>query len=689
MKKLFYTLILCFFALNLSADIYFISNDSFASTLTITDILEGSNIPVTICSNTTGTEYSYIYKISNLPEPETEELLLNLQFTSNNFYNTDNTELQNNTIYRIYKNNGEIVLMPDAGGTFSVKIDLTIPTGGSNEAFLGINPNFYKSVSINGHVATYTFYSTLNPNGATILFPMLIYILDGTPTRITESSGVTIANITQETTINWSPSFKLEDDGNHRYYTKNSSVTAIHNLEIDRNATDSKEISTIYLDPANIKFGTITYNTTYTKAQVANWIFISSPFDATISVRISGYGNIPLTYTNDPNKGYTKPCYLLRSFDSQKRANGETYWKEEKSTSLVAGKGYILGIDPRSTNGTITVTYTSQNNTNIRKQQNEIFFEEYTGSFDRGQNQHLMGSGLMFNSSYIQNTSHTTQAPFSIALPNDNNWSYEIIYGENQNITLEPFSAYIFQGYGALNIYDRGFAPIAAAPARTQNSENSKTEVNPLELYNILLNGEHYNTKTTIFMSEEGADFLYFTKDIDGNSYANQFYSVDQDYACAHNHTKKENQAVSLGGCLAKAGEYTIALDGTNTTAKSVLLTDTYDGTTTELTTDSYTFSVNDSVVLNDRFIVTFSFAPDMPTDTYITEANQIIVYGNANNCNISNLTINEIVMIYDATGRLVYNQIAQTDNLNITLTPGTYIVRQADKWAKFNIANR
>lgn len=187
----------------------------------------------------------------------------------------------------------------------------------------------------------------------------------------------------------------------------------------------------------------------------------------------------------------------------------------------------------------------------------------------------------------------------------------------------------------------------------------------------------------------DDGDFLYFTTNIDGIPFANQFYSIDQDYALAFNHRKKENQAISLGGCLANAGDYTISLNGTNTTAKSVLLTDTYDGTTTELTTDSYTFSVNDSVVLNNRFIVTFSFAPDMPTDTYITEANQIIVYGNADNCNISNLTTDEIVMIYDATGRLVYNQIAQTDNLNITLIPGTYIVRQADKWTKFNIANR
>ena len=404
------------------------------------------------------------------------------------------------------------------------------------------------------------------------------------------------------------------------------------------------------------------------------------PFDAKISVRISGYGNIPLTYTNDPNKGYTGPCYLIRSFDSQKRANGQAYWTEVKSTTLTANKGYILGIDPRSTTGNITVTFTSVNNYNIREYQPEITFNKYTGTFEKGQNQHLSGTGLMFKTASIQNTSHGTQSPFSIALPNNGNWTYEILYNQTKNITLEPFSAYLFQGYGALVFYDRGYIAQQQAPRLNETTKSS------FELYDFLLSSEHYNSKTTIFMCENGSDFLYFTEDIDGNPYANQFYSFDQEFACAHNHCTNENQTISLGGRIETAGEYTISLQGVDTKAKSVLLTDTYDGSTAELTLEDYTFTASENENIDNRFVITFSFAPEVPVGTYVPTANQIIVSGNAANCNINNLTVGETVMIFDATGRIVYNQTAQSENINITLISGTYIVRQNNKWAKFAI---
>lgn len=183
-----------------------------------------------------------------------------------------------------------------------------------------------------------------------------------------------------------------------------------------------------------------------------------------------------------------------------------------------------------------------------------------------------------------------------------------------------------------------------------------------------------------------GEDFFYFTENVDGIPFANQFYSLDQGDPLSFNHRKNENQTISLGGRIQTAGEYTISLNVIDTKAKSVLLTDTHNGSTAELTTENYTFSATENENIDNRFVITFTFAPQLPTDTYITEANQIIVLGNSDNCNISNLTTGQQVMIYDATGRLIYNQIAQGESLNINLNAGTYIVRQANKWAKFAI---
>jgi hypothetical protein len=42
--------------------------------------------------------------------------------------------------------------------------------------------------------------------------------------------------------------------------------------------------------------------------------------------------------------------------------------------------------------------------------------------------------------------------------------------------------------------------------------------------------------------------------------------------------------------------------------------------------------------------------------------------------------------MIFDAMGRLIYNEITNSETINISLPSGTYIVRNANNWAKFAI---
>ena len=180
-------------------------------------------------------------------------------------------------------------------------------------------------------------------------------------------------------------------------------------------------------------------------------------------------------------------------------------------------------------------------------------------------------------------------------------------------------------------------------------------------------------------------DFMYFTQTIDGIEIANQFYTFDGEDQLSFNHRKNQNQTITLGGKVATTGEYTISLNGINTTAKSVTLFDAVENTTTELTTDDYTFTA-ESGSINNRFVITFSFAPGVTTDVFATEANQLVVSGNADNCTIENLIAGEEVMIFDAMGRLVYNAQADATAINVSLIAGTYIVRQTNNFAKFVI---
>ena len=689
MKKLFYTLILCFFALNLSADIYVVSKT--LSNFTITDLWTGEEIPVETKSGRGG--YNYVYKISDLESG----LDLNFNFGSEScLIFTGNEGIQNGNIYYFYKSGNNIEYTKLNSPIINVTINLDVKNCEyPQDAFKGIKPDYYKSVKITGTKATYSFFEILNPNGATIKFPQIIYISksDRTLSSVT-TSGKTLEGLQNNDIIHWYPQYRAtvaNAPENSAYVTSSNNVTLMINVTENKTYTgsESRELSKDY---TATEFGNITYSMTYSKAEVKDWLFISAPYDATVEVSISNVGNIPLTYTNDPNKGYQYSCFLLRSFNSQKRANGEkNYWDEKTTPTIEAGKGYILGIDPRNNNGDITVTYKSINSSNTRSTNKEITLSSYIGNFEAGQNQHLIGTGLFYNSAIIYNNQGEDKS-ILIAIPGEDGYKYEIHKYTEEYCTLAPFSAFFFKFNGTFSITERDMV-ISTANAPMARSKNNSNNTPDFEHYNIKINSENISKETTILMNNDGnqgpgddGDFLYFTANVDGIPFANQFYSIDQDYPLAFNHSKRENQTISLGGCLETAGEYTISLEGINTTAKSVLLTDTYDGSTTELTTDDYTFTATAGEVLTGRFVVTFSFAPDMPTDTYIAEANQIVVFGNAQNCSINNLTIGENVMIYDATGRLVYNQTAQSENININLIPGTYIVRQTNKSARFAV---
>lgn len=694
MKKLFYTLILCIFALNLSAKVYIVSNETTLFNGTVSaQTKDGSGILATYPNanmtsiETNGSNYKYAYEITNIKNSylkisfADESLLINSNITDNSIYEVSFNSSGNPTINQLPLESFTITI--DANDPYIYRA-LTIS-------------HSYLSLDINNSTFTYTFCKSLLKNGITISIPELALMKSNNTFDQALGSNISININSEDAVIYLNPTKSdLNDEEKEAfpsatyYYSSNSNVFVIvKSLNISKNAGDPKSIDAAYKSD-NI-FGSITYSTTYTTAQVANWLWIACPYNATLSVRTSHGVALKQTYTNDPNQNYKNPCFILKAFDSEKRAASRTdYWVEQTTASLSAGVGYILGIDPRNINDDIIVTYTSKSKSNTRTKSHSNEYSS-TSVISNYSNQHLIGTKLF----YPATIKNRTNAPCYIATPQENSFTYSIAFNETSK-SIEPFSAYFIQFAGNITVSE--ISSVSYAPAaRIQESEQDDEQQFPIfESYTIKLTNSKIDQETTILMNENGSegytlgeDFFYFTENVDGEPFVNQFYSLDQDEPRSFNHRKKENQAISLGGCLANAGDYTISLNGTNTTAKSVLLTDTYDGTTTELTTDSYTFSVNDSVVLNNRFIVTFSFAPDMPTDTYITEANQIIVYGNADNCNINNLTTDEIVMIYDATGRLVYNQIAQTDNLNITLIPGTYIVRQADKWTKFNIANR
>ena len=664
MKKLFYTLILCFFALNLSAQVYFVSQNQ------VQNIYTGmSEVSYEAIAAPAG--YNYAYKIDYA---SIEENYISIDFTNGDYLDG---EVSNNNIYTHATNSSEQLVLLYLSIVDYSRVTVSLPNNinASLLAHIQTDAAVYSS-SVNGKTKTFNICKFFNSTGVNIIAPKFI----------TESFEPHTTNTTKI-------KYQISDNENHnitinaRHYSTSGgyyqlSFTETKNIEISKTSSESRAISTTYYNDAN--FGSISYSITYSNSEVADWIWISSPFDANITVQTTTGISLKLTYTNDPNQNYKNASFLLRKFDTNKRAQGKLdYWTEVKEAKLTAGEGYLLGIDPRNLTSNFVVTYTSVNSSNTNNATDQRLFSPSSYVSDYS-NQHFIGTKMYYPAKVVNQSNSSV---FYIAKQKDDNYAYFLGAGATSTQTLEPFTPFFIKFESGYISFQKNQSSANAPAARIQ-AENNTNDF--LETYTININGTEWSGETTVLINPEKPEnengFIYFTENVSGIPFANQFYSLDQNKPRSFNYQTKEDQTIALEGRLQNEGEYTISLNGINTTANSVLLTDNTTGATTELTNNDYTFTANNEEILTGRFFLTFSFVPETTTDLYVAEANQIIVFGNANNCTIKNLTIGKNVVIYDATGHLVYNQIAQSDIININIPMGTYIVKQSNKTARFAI---
>ena len=496
-------------------------------------------------------------------------------------------------------------------------------------------------------------------------------------------------------TVSFTPQEKTDDPDNRDYSATltikddantNTVVINLNGKSKYRSVSIENKAIPEYYDETTY-YSTITHTITYSKADLADWLWISSPFDAEISIKHNDTGTeLPLTWAGEkaPNA-----CYLLKYYDTAERAQGVVKpWKDVKTTDgkpiIKAGKGYILGVDPRNYEGNFTITYTSVNKEKNASNKNGYSgkTQDYTSESDPIlSNIHLVGSGL-FENAFGVNINSSDNVYFAVRAEAGNS-NYYNYYFQN-SVQIAPYSSFFMQYAGEYTF--------TTSQTTRQNAPAAFNNENSTEYYQLNITSEKYTDKTMILMDHNGSegyavgqDFFYMTQQAAGGNIANQFYSLDGDNPLSFNHRKNENQTIALGGCVKYAGEYSISLESSNISAQSVVLYDIFTDTTVDLLSEEYNFTTEKGS-LNGRFIVTFSFAPQTTTEIFTTTANQIIVSGNAQNCTIDNLLVGKQVMIFDIMGRLIYNEKTNNKTINISLPTGTYIVRQADNWAKFAI---
>lgn len=665
MKKLFYTLIIAFFALNISAQsVYIVSEDANAPDVVVTST--SYNL-----ESIEGTTYAKAWKISG----GTGSLSFNIGTTSKRI-----SEPTIDIYYKIVKGSGVYTFEDGHNNTYTARLYTNVPYSQSNhELYTSYNINVIENDNVMGYAKEYVY--TWGSFWNEVLILLHTYYAEAGVTNPTTS--VLRNNKNYVLTYDYS-TWHFQGD---QLLKPNDADYQLAIVEVSNQGTIKGDGNVVENNGYGF-FKEVVRTKTYSFSDVENWLWISSPYRANITIKDANGTNLTHAYyfSDSDNHGGD---YLLKYYDTQAAAlESENTWVDIRSNVLEAGKGYILGINPDGLTAPFTVTITSTPN-QIIDTYTRIGFghnEDYTSSIDsKHSNLHLVGTSL-YNTPRGLNFGGKVAY---ICIPTTDGYSYQYQFNMSEsnyqsNIAyLKPYSAFFMQYAGDYTFHNYNGTVVAPrAPRRTTDVAQE------MEIYELLLNDE----KTTIMMDADGTegytineDFMYFTQTIDGIEIANQFYTFDGEDQLSFNHRKNQNQTITLGGKVATTGEYTISLNGINTTAKSVTLFDAVENTTTELTTDDYTFTA-ESGSINNRFVITFSFAPGVTTDVFATEANQLVVSGNADNCTIENLIAGEEVMIFDAMGRLVYNAQTDATAINVSLTAGTYIVRQTNNFAKFVI---
>lgn len=134
-----------------------------------------------------------------------------------------------------------------------------------------------------------------------------------------------------------------------------------------------------------------------------------------------------------------------------------------------------------------------------------------------------------------------------------------------------------------------------------------------------------------------------------------------------------DSREIPLGFRAGEKGEYTLALDDlTRTAYESIVLVDRKSGIKTELTTDDYTFA-SETGVNSDRFVLQINRA----VTSLNTPSSDLIIYTKDNFLYISGILIEDQVMVFDITGKLLTNRLANAKEVEISLPErGVYLVK-------------
>ena len=143
---------------------------------------------------------------------------------------------------------------------------------------------------------------------------------------------------------------------------------------------------------------------------------------------------------------------------------------------------------------------------------------------------------------------------------------------------------------------------------------------------------------------------------------------------------------IALGVKAGSDGRLTFALSSAEAyeTFTNVWLADRETGAVTDLKQNSYSVNMDEGTETASRFTIKFGgHRPEMMNDLM---AHRYDVYAEAGKVYVSRLAGDEVICMYDATGRMIHKAVAEGPRHSVALPAGIYLVRIAEEVHKVSV---
>lgn len=420
------------------------------------------------------------------------------------------------------------------------------------------------------------------------------------------------------------------------------------------------------------------YTLSIADSEVNKWHWISLPYDVNVK-------DIKSNITAENPYGVD---FIMKRYDTANRAAWEgeqapaddkTWVQLEATDVLEAGRGYILGVDNSLTEG-VTLTFPANDYFHVVAERVESKNDDYSSGLAVNSNWHLIGTGLYAES---QSSSDVNFVAYPDESGSDYTYHYlnsdeDLQYHETTlKSTLGMYKAFFVQ-YGGEYSFSKVATVQNMAPRRARAEE-------VIEQYYINIAGEKDATRTAIFLADDGSDDYVVGKDflhfgVTGKT--TQIYTKQGSRLLAFNHLKREDCVVELGGYIVDAGEYTISL--TDNGASSVILIDNYTGESVDLSIENYTFTTEKGS-LDGRFMLAIAYVEkDVTTQVGNDLAGDLVVSNNGGLTMVGGLSVGDEVWIYDTVGRCVDQFVADSEQVELNIAAGIYVLKTSMESVKF-----